>query len=452
MKPPGPVAFTTLPTALVALALLNGCSALPGFGNKLSGNRAFIKYWPPDPNSKELRLAVKDNIDMQGVITTAGSEYFLKTHKPAEKDAACLELARARNVQIVGKTNLTEFAISPSGFNEYFGTPKNPLRKGIIPGLIPGGSSSGNAVALASGMTDAAFGTDTAGSIRVPAACCGVVGLKTTYGLISLKGVYPIEAAHLDTVGPMGKDIEQTVRGMDLLEGGFAGKYAATKAARPNGQSIRIGRLKLKDTDPNIDAAIDHALAQTGFSVVKLDDSLRAKWEQATKDGNTVASAGCWISDQRFQFALGVSARTKAVIRLGQIAYATTYRGALARRHGWQQTLRSVFENVDFIALPTLQTMPPSVPINLKIGLLEAQMLNIMNTVAVNFAGNPALAIPVPLRDQKIRVTSLQLIGRDFAEAELLNAGRLVEETVNSSGYLPPAPVPRRLSSTPPSL
>src|SRR4029077_19333845 len=234
---------------------------------------------------------------------------FYETHKPAQKDAPCLAIARARNVQIIGKTNLSEFAISPSGMNEYYGTPVNPLKRN----LIPGGSSSGNAVALASGMADAAFGTDSAGSIRVPAACCGVVGLKTTYGLISLKGVYPIEPAHLDSVGPMGKDIEQTVKGMDLLENGFAGKYAAAKSARPNGQSIRIGRLQLKDTDPNIDAAIDHALIKTGFQVIQLDDRLRVKWEQAKKDGNTVASAGVWIHDQQFQFALGVSARTKAV-------------------------------------------------------------------------------------------------------------------------------------------
>src|SRR4029077_5086713 len=84
MKHSGRVAFTTLSCVLAWLALWSGCSALPGFGNKLSGNRAFIKHWAPDPNSKELRLAVKDNIDMKGVITTAGSEYFLKTHKPAE--------------------------------------------------------------------------------------------------------------------------------------------------------------------------------------------------------------------------------------------------------------------------------------------------------------------------------------------------------------------------------
>jgi len=89
--------------ALASLVLCSGCSFLPR-PNKLSGNRAFIAYWPPDPNSKGLRLAVKDNIDMKGVVTTAGSEIFSKTHKPAAKDALCLGIARQRNVQIVGKT------------------------------------------------------------------------------------------------------------------------------------------------------------------------------------------------------------------------------------------------------------------------------------------------------------------------------------------------------------
>ena len=417
--------FKWLPIVLASLVLCNGCSILPPFNKILPGNRAFIDYWPPDPNRKELRLAVKDNIDMKGVVTTAGSEIFSTTHKPAEKDAPCLAIARRRQVQIVGKTNMTEFAISPSGMNEYFGTPVNPLKRN----LIPGGSSSGNAVALASGMADMAFGTDTAGSNRVPAACCGIVGLKTTFGLIPLQGVYPVEP-HLDTVGPMGKDIDHTVQGMELLQDGFAAKYAAAKAAKPTAGSIRVGRLKLKSTDPKVDQAIDDALAKTGFQVVELDESMSNKFEQAKKDGTTVAAAGAWISDGRFEFALGVAARTKSVIQYGQINYTAGYRSALARRSAWQQTLSKVFEKVDLIALPTLQKTPPGLPLlNLRIGIMEAHLLQVQNTVAVNFAGNPALAIPVPMRHGKVP-SSLQLIGPQLAEAYLLNAGRLVEDAV----------------------
>jgi len=309
--------------------------------------------------------------------------------------------------------------------NEYFGTPVNPLKRR----QIPGGSSSGNAVALASGMADVAFGTDTAGSVRVPAACCGVVGLKTTFGLIPIEGCYPVEK-HLDTVGPMGKDIAHTVQGMELLQDGFGAKYAAAKAAKPTARSIRVGRLKLKGTDRKIDQAIDDALAKTGFQVVELDESLSEQFEQAKKDGTTVASAGAWISNGRFQLA--VTARTQSVLRLGQINYTTSYRGALARRGAWQRTLLTVFEKVDFIALPTLQKNPPELPLlNLRIGIREAQMLQLQNTVPVNFAGNPALALPVPLRGEKAPVTSLQLIGPRLAEADLLNAGRLVESAVN---------------------
>jgi amidase len=332
-------------------------------------------------------------------------------------------------VHIVGKTNLTELAVAPSGMNEYFGTAENPLKHS----LIPGGSSSGSAVAVASEMADVAFGTDTAGSIRVPAACCGVVGLKTTFGLISIKGVYPVEPKHLDTVGPMGKDIAHTVQGMELLQSGFASKYAAAKAAKPSAGNIRVGRLKLKGTDPDVDEAIDEALAKAGFQVVQLDDQFRAKWDAAKGDGNTIAAAGAWISDQRLQFALGVTARTQTVIRVGQITYTTTYRAALARQSAWQQTLSNVFEKVDIIALPTLQKTPPGLPLlNLRIGILDGLVLQMQNTVAVNFAGNPALAVPVPIRNERVPVTSLQLVGPNFSEAELLNAGRCVEEAVNT--------------------
>jgi len=414
--------------SIASIALLGGCSLLPSVHPRLSGNRAFIAYWPPVGNSNQLKLAVKDNIDVEGVVTTAGSKRLDRAGVPAEKDASCLTIARLRNVQIVGKANLSEFAVAPSGFNEYFGTPSSPLSSSRK--LLPGGSSCGSAVAVASGMADVAFGTDTAGSIRVPAAWCGVVGLKTTHGLVPLDGVFPIEPEHLDTVGPMGKDIARTAQGMDLLQKGFAGIYAIVVAAKPSAKELRIGRLTLTGTDPKIDQAVDEALAKTGFQVVPLDEGFRKEWERATKDGNTIATAGAWISDKDFRYASGVSARTKSAIRAGQLAYATSYEQAVARQAAWQNTLKEIFTKVDFIALPTLQTPPPPIPPNLKIGVMEARMLLLQNTVAVNFAGNPALALPIPLHDSDVAVTSLQLIGPRLSEAELLNAGRLVEAAV----------------------
>jgi amidase len=418
----------TIFPALLLVVGLSGCSAVPLFTKHLPGDRAFIKQFPAETNSNRLRLAIKDNIDMKGVVTTAGSNFFLLTHQPAKADAACLAIARGRNVQIVGKTNMTEFAVAPSGMNEYFGTPRNPLRSI----LIPGGSSSGNAVALANGEADVAFGTDTAGSIRVPAACCGIVGLKTTFGLVSIRGVYPLEPKHLDVVGPMGKDIARTVEGMDLLQEGFSGRYAAAKAANPSGKNIKVGRLKLQGTDPDVDKAIDDALVKAGFQIVELDDQFRQKWEAAKTDGNTVAAGGTWLSNKGFQLAPGVSARTKAIITVGQTTYTTTYAAAVRRQGAWQQTLDGVFQTVDIIALPTLQQAPPLLPLfNLRLGVLDAHVLQIQNTVPVNFAGNPALAMPVPASHRfRVPFASLQLVGPRLAEAQLLNAGRIVEEAV----------------------
>jgi|GEM_PF-136192 len=423
-----PSALFRLLLMVVSFSFTTGCSSVSSKGARKPGRNIFITplnyaAWGND----QLRLAVKDNIDVAGVVTTAGSKYFGDRHQPAASDAACLELARQRGVLIVGKTNLSEFAVSPSGVNEYFGTPRNPLS--FWRNRIPGGSSSGSAVAVAKDFADVAFGTDTAGSIRVPAACCGVVGLKTTHGLISLQGVHPIEAEHMDTVGPLGKNIANAVIGMDLLQRGFLEQYIGAVALQPSGRSIRVGRLRLKGTDPKIDAAIDLALLKAGFVPVALDAELSAQWEQAKADGNAVAAAGAWISDRKYQGAAGVSLRTNVVILAGRLAYNTKYQAALARRATWQAALGRAFEKVDVIALPTLQRVPFYLPSKLDAGWLEAQTLAAMNTVPVNYAGNPALAQPIPLRNSFFPVTSLQLIGPKFGEARLLNAGRIVEET-----------------------
>jgi amidase len=404
---------------------LSGCTTPERRTASGSHHHDFIVYWPVPAKDSELCLAVKDNIDVKGVVTTAGSQYVASTSLPAARDAACLAIARERHVRIVGKTNLSELTLSPSGINDFYGTPRNPFSKWHQ--IIPGGSSSGSAAVVKNGLADITFGTDTAGSIRVPAACCGIVGLKTTFGLVPLKGVFPVEPKHLDTVGPMGKDVAHVVQGMDLLERGFAARYAAAVKNKPLGKQIRIGRLYLNGTDPKIDQAVDDALKRAGFQVVPLDQAFRAKWDAAKKDGNTVAAAAAWMSDQKYGLKWGVRARTTAVILLGRILYPGQYQKALERRPAWQHALHEEFKKVDLIALPTLQTTPPVIPWIGRIALLEARVLNIQNTVPVNLAGNPALAVPIPVTHEHFPMTSLQLIGPRLSEAQLLNAGRIVE-------------------------
>jgi amidase len=160
-----------------------------------------------------------------------------------------------------------------------------------------------------------------------------------------------------------------------------------------------------------------------------LDESFRAAWEQAAKDANTMAAAWGWISDRQFTSNLEVSARTKAIITVGEYEYEANYQKALARRGAWQTALARVLKRVDFVALPTMQELPPGLPWLGGTALFEAYVLGIQNTSPVNLAGNPALAIPVPVKDRSVPVTSLQLVGPPLSEARLLNAGRLVEAT-----------------------
>jgi amidase len=415
-------------TILLAICVLGlgGCAIPNARPKSATRDKAFIEYWPPANDSKKLRLAVKDLIDMKGVVTTGGSEFLAKHRPPAERDASCLAIARKTGVQLVGKTNLSELAVAVSGLNAYYGTPRNPMDGG----RIPGGSSSGSAVAVANNEADVAFGTDTAGSVRVPAAACGVVGLKTTFGLISLDGVYPIAPKYLDTVGPMARDIAGAVRGMDLLQGGFSGRYKQAAAAKSSGQSIRIGRLYVEGTNPRIDRAVDDALAATGFKVVNLSPEFTKKWDQAQKDAATVAAVGAWKYDQKLQGESQVTIRTKAVIATGGAQYPKAYREALRRRTAWKAELDRVFVAVDFIALPTLKNIPLHMPLFGGTIAFEARALALQNTQAVNFAGVPALAVPIPVSHASVPLTSLQLIGRPLAEAQLLNAGRLVETAV----------------------
>jgi amidase len=352
-----------------------------------------------------LRVAVKDLIDTAGSPTTSGSRVVAETAAPAPADAACLAGLRAAGAQIVGKTNLHELALGVTGINPWFGTPVNPLGAS----LAPGGSSSGSAVAVASGEASVAYGTDTGGSIRIPAACCGVCGLKTTWGRIPVGGVRPL-APSLDTVGPMAADVAGLIAGMRLLEPGFAVDPA---------YSPRVGRLRVPAA-PEVDDAVTGALRATSWDVSELDP---AEWLAATRQAAPLLVAEAYQANRDLFDRDGgrISADVARRLDAGRQVRPAALAGAQTARARWRAHLTALFARFDLLALPVLTILPPE--LDRASDLLEGRC-----TLPVNLAGVPALALPAPARGRL--PASLQLVSEWGSEERLLAAGAAAEAAI----------------------
>jgi amidase len=379
------------------------------------GDQVFITRLEA-PTTGGVRLAVKDCIDVEGVITTAGCPAVAEGAQPAPQDAACLAGARAAGAQIVGKTNLHELCFGATGVNPHYGTPVNPLD----PTRIPGGSSSGSAVAVATGQAEVAFGTDTAGSIRNPAACCGVVGLKTTHGRITLEGLWPL-APSMDTVGPLARNVAAVALGMVLLEPGFA------PAPRPSPGEVVVGRFRGVDVDPRIDAAVDAALAAAGFVVMPV---LLPGWAAADRDGRTLMYAEALAGNAALVAAAGDRLGADVAKRFAGAAEITgdELAAVVDRQTAWRAELTDVLAGVDCVALASY----PSFPARLE----SHDPTSNTAAVAVSFAGAPALSLPIPTSDGPPTVdgtpfpTSLQLVGAWGSEERLVSLGAIVESAL----------------------
>lgn len=353
------------------------------------------------------RVAIKDLIDLAGTPTTVGSAVVAASAEPAAVDAACLAPLRAADVAVVGKTNLHELACGGTGVNPHFGTPVNPLD----PACIPGGSSSGNAVGLASGEVDIAIGSDTAGSIRTPSACCGTVGLKTTWGRIPLQGVWPL-APSLDTIGPMARDVAGVIEGMALLEPGFTASMTAPV----------LGRVRVPDIDPVIDAAVDAALAACELAVV---DVVLPGWDAALEAGWAVMFHELWQVDGHLYELDPDGLGADLVERLEQGAAVTpaAYDAGRDHRAGWRAELAAAFEQTPVLVWPTLAMFPPR---------LDQPTPNTRRTnLVVNHAGHPSLALPVPAEGSRFPA-SLQLVGPDDSEDALCATALVIEAATHS--------------------
>ncbi len=360
-----------------------------------------------DASGPRLRVAVKDLIDVAGLPTTAGSLAVADRAGPALADAACLAGLRAAigrgEAVLAGKVNLHELAYGISGINAAFGTPVNPLD----PRRVPGGSSSGSAVVVATDEADVAFGSDTGGSVRIPAACCGVAGLKTTGGRIPLAGVWPL-APSMDTIGPLARDVAGLAAGMALLEPGF------TVAIDP---PQTVGRVAM-DADPVIDAAVDAALARTGWRITPL---VLPGLATAMTAAMIVIDAEAWQSDGALAAAAPRRIGRDVLRRLRESSKITPAALAAARRAGagWRAALAAVWDHVEMLALPTLLGFAPL--LGDARGLTRIRGL----TSPVNLAGLPALALPVPAAGPL--PASVQLIGQSGGEERLLAAGYVLE-------------------------
>ena len=355
------------------------------------------------------RLAVKDCIDVAGLPTTAGCPVVAEMAEPAPADAAVVASAREGGARIAGKTGLTELCWSASGINHAAGTPANPRD----PRRLPGGSSTGSAVAVALGEADVAFGTDTAGSVRIPAACCGVAGLKTAHGRVPVKGVYPL-APSLDTVGPLGADVAALELGMRLLEPGFR-----LPSAPPELAAARLTvPAELGEVEPAVRAAADRALAAAGIAVTDVPG-----W-----DADAVGSAISVLIDAEgfrsnaylMPYLKHLSPDVQRNLERGARLNPARRAAAEQARTGLRAGLGDLLADYPVLVLPTLLGQPP---------LLGTRGFPLTAlTAPASLAGLPALSLPVPAPDGVI--ASLQVIGR--TEERVLAFGQVIEAALRS--------------------
>jgi len=363
-----------------------------------AGPAWLVRFEAPDGDGPT--VAVKDAIDVTGTVTTCGAR-SREDSGVAAADAACVAAIRRSGGRIVGKTNLSELCWFADGINEHTGTPVNPLD----PSRIPGGSSSGSAVVVALGEADIALGTDTAGSVRIPAACCGIAGLKTTRGRVPVDGVFPLSPG-MDTVGPLARDVAGLGIAMRLLEPGFA--LTAPPARRPT-----VARLRVDvPIDVVIEAAVEHAVAATGWDV---HDAYAGRWMELVHASGRLLDAGAalaqgflldrpeLLSDRaRRNIELCLQEKPDDVARSRQLL-------ALLDRE-----LSAVLDSADVLVLPTLAKPPPRLDGSDRSGLTAL-------TVPFNVLGWPAVSVPAhPPRGDGVIPPAVQLVGAPGSEELLL--------------------------------
>lgn len=368
-------------------------------------------------------IGLKDLIDTAGVRTTAASAIF-RDRIPSE-DADIVSKLKTAGAVFIGKQNLHEFAYGGSSLISHYGPVRNPVDQEFI----AGGSSGGSAAAVATGMCFAAIGTDTAGSIREPAALCGVVGLKPTYGLVSTQGVIPLSTS-LDHAGPITRTVEDAAILLDAI----AEKTPRYRASLSNSiKNFRLGTPRnyfFENLDPEIMAAVEQAieaLAQMGCKVEELElpiheDRTVFLFESHAYHRDKIASSPELYHPE-----------TLRRVKTGSDISEAQYRQALLELQRIRTEISDQLRGIDVLMMPTTPIPAPRISDLMKdiSHLRPAEVLLLRNTRPINVWGLPAISVPCGLTASGLPI-GLQIVSAPGEEAKVLRAAHAYEQSTRS--------------------
>jgi aspartyl-tRNA(Asn)/glutamyl-tRNA(Gln) amidotransferase subunit A len=369
-----------------------------------------------------LPVSIKDLFDVAGERTLAGSR-ALDDVPPAKADAPIVARLKAAGAVIIGRTNMTEFAFSGVGINPHYGTPGNPFDRS----LIPGGSSAGAPVSVADGMAAVAIGTDTGGSVRIPAALCGLVGFKPTQYRVPRDGATPLSTT-LDSIGPIGISVACCA----LTDAVMAGEPPDVPARVPT-DGLRLGipqTVMLDDLEMPVAAAFERAvsaLAHAGARIIELPLEVLGDYPRINvKGGLPVAEAFAWHEKLIERRGQDYDPRIRTRIERGRDMTAAGYIRLLEARADFIRRFDAETAAFDALVMPTVpMTAPPSAAFARDEDYARLNLKLLRNTAIINFLDRCALTLPIEAPGTA--PVGLMVVGRHGEDRRLLGIGRGIE-------------------------
>ncbi|MBI4234146.1 MAG: Asp-tRNA(Asn)/Glu-tRNA(Gln) amidotransferase subunit GatA [Chloroflexi bacterium] len=391
-------------------------------------------------------IGLKDLFATQGIRTTAGAR-VLADWVPQEDCTVAAKLRQAGAV-LLGKLNMHELACGVSNENPHFGDCRNPWN----PDCIPGGSSGGSGAATAAGMCMASLGSDTGGSIRIPASFCGIVGLKPTYGRVSRHGVLPLSWS-LDHAGPMTKTVEDAALLLNAIAGYDPNDPSSLDAPVPDYtdglnagiKGLRVGVIAEAQrglAHHEVGEAVKQALTTLEGLGARVEEVKVPLYEYATLANTTILLAEAASYHQR-----GVDSRREEygadvlqLLESGRLLPATVYLRAQRVRQKVREAMVGMFRSIDLLALPTVSVPPPRIgqqAVNVSGHTIDVIAACSRFTQPFNLTGLPALSVPCGFTADGLPI-GLQLVGPPLGEAVVLRAGHAYEQATPWHERTPP--------------